>query len=95
MALEAGGDRKTKATRVCWVTFVNSLTTLVARRLASYLLLRLSRGYVVRHHPRLPSIALTNIDRRPIALELYWIAVLALNSLTPFSDFPYLIASHT
>jgi hypothetical protein len=26
VALDAGGDRKTKATRVCWVTFVNSST---------------------------------------------------------------------
>ena len=38
-----GGKRRRTVTRVCWVTFVNSLTMLVARRLASSHLLGLSR----------------------------------------------------
>jgi hypothetical protein len=45
--------------------------------------------------PILPSIAITNGNRRPIALELYRTEVLALKNRTPFPVFPYLVASRT
>ena len=51
------------------------------------------RGDVDGQHPMLPSIALTNLNRGSIALELYRIVVLALKSCTPFRVPPYLIAS--
>ena len=56
-----------------------------------------SRGYVPDIHPILPSIALTNTNRRPIApLELYRVSgVLALHGRTPLPDAPNLIASRT
>jgi hypothetical protein len=59
-------------------------------------LLRLSSrwwGYVEGQHPNLPGIALTNINRSPIALELYRTTALALKSKTPFPGPPDLTAS--
>jgi hypothetical protein len=61
-------------------------------------LLRLSGrwwGYVKGLHPNLPGIALTNINRSPIALELYRTTALALKSKTPFPAPPDLIASRS
>src|SRR6202011_2353351 len=52
-------------------------------------------GYVPDQHSLLPSIALTNLNPCPIALELYRTAVLALKSLPPFRVPPYLIARRT
>jgi hypothetical protein len=54
-----------------------------------------SWDYIEGEHPCLPSIPLTDFDRSPIALKLYGLAVLGLNSLTEFSVFPDLIASRT
>ena len=50
-------------------------------------------GYVEGQHPNLPGLALTNINRAPIALELYRTTALALKSKTPFPGSPDLIAS--
>ena len=46
-------------------------------------------------HPVLPSIALTNNNRCPIALELLGTAGLALKSYIPFPVPPHLVASRT
>src|SRR6476469_4839488 len=53
------------------------------------------RGYVNGQHSDLPIIALTTINRRPVSLHFYKIALFQLNSLTPFSIFPYFITSRT
>jgi len=53
-------------------------------------------GCVEGQHPDLPIIiALTDFNRSPIALGFYRTEVLALNSQTPFSGCPHLIASRT
>src|SRR5258708_5724510 len=52
-------------------------------------------GYVIGQHPKLPIIALTNINRCPIALDWDRAVGLALPSLTPFSGRPQLIASRS
>jgi hypothetical protein len=52
-------------------------------------------GDIVDVQARLPSIALTGFSCSPVALDLYRTSALALNSHTPFSGRPHLIASGT
>ena len=52
-------------------------------------------GDIPNVHPDLPSVALTDINRRPFALELYRIAGLGLKSRTPIPTAPQSIATCT
>jgi hypothetical protein len=52
-------------------------------------------SYVNGQQSDLPIIALTTINRRPVALSFFRIAALELDSFTPFSIFPYFISSRT
>jgi hypothetical protein len=52
-------------------------------------------GCVRGVHQNLPVIALANKNISPIALEVFRTPVLALNSGTPVSGRPYLIASRS
>jgi hypothetical protein len=52
-------------------------------------------GCVRGIHQNLPVIALTNKNISPIAIQVFRTPVLALNSATPVSGRPYLIASRS
>src|SRR5271165_5720242 len=57
---------------------------------------RLRRWSVYNYHACFPAIALTNKNSSPVSLDLHRAtAILALNSHTPFSKRPCLIASRT